>query len=176
MRRLYFGLLILFGCILLALFQNVGRLSHNEKPKSLLMPQYFVSIYESQKNVNSHRTMNDYEGLLYDSPLYKRLLNEITIKGGSKGCDPSDPHVICPPQDQYDQVKNKPSQMSVTFDPLRSEARMYMFETWQGKVNYNQSSQDTHVKMSRMISSQSEVNFEYNQNKSTGKVSFELKW
>ncbi len=175
MRRLYIGLLSLFGCVLLALYQNVGRLSQIEKSKSLQMPHYFVSIYNEEK-AKTPKSPSDYEGLLYDTPLYKRLLQEITIRGGSKGCDPSDPNVICPPSDQIGGPNDEKTRVSLSFDPAKNSANINVNDDWRSRIRYNSSINGAQFEIRKMLSKSSEVNFQCDQTASNSKISFEFNY
>lgn len=175
MRRHLSLLLILLSITTLFVFyQNAGRLSPNETPKTLRFPRYFASIYESEKRENGQQKSP--ESLLQNSPFLKSLNNRIDGEKPDTKCDPKNSDVICPQKSENRPVKEQP--MSLALDPFRTLATIQMSETLKGELKYSSPQSGATLLINKRLSDTSQLNFQMDQGLggSNSKVSIDIKW
>ena len=171
MRRSYFyGILGLALVCLVLFFQNLDRLSQDETVTPLEFPNFLSNVYEEKTSHGYLRTEKDYERLLWDTPIYNQISNQIGIpnNGALPPCKPNQKDACQPAPNSID------DNWRLKFDPIKTLATVYMFDSWQGQFRYTGAT--TQFLLKKQMSQATEFKFSVDPASQGGNLSLDFKW
>ena len=171
MRRSYFyGVLSLAIVCLVLFFQNLDQLSQDETPTPLAFPKFLSNVYEEKTSNGYLRSQRDYERLLWNTPLYNQISNQLGgPSGGTLQPCKADQKVGClPAPNPIDE------NWRLKFDPLKTLATVYMFDSWQGQFRYTGAT--TQFLLKKQMSRAAEFKFSVDPSAQGGNLSLDFKW